>query len=59
MFLSSPVVAGRRIFAAGCQTGLGGYTGLLACIDFETGRPLWQVTQLEGEDLRRSSARRP
>ncbi len=52
MFLASPVVAGKRIFAAGCQTDLGGYTGLLACIDSETGRPLWQVTQLAGEDLR-------
>ena len=47
-----PCVAGKRIFAAGCQTDLGGYTGLLACIDSETGKPLWQVTQLAGEDLR-------
>ena len=52
MFLSSPVVAGKRVFAAGCQTDLGSYTGLLACIDSETGKPLWQVTQVAGEDLR-------
>ena len=52
MFLSSPVVAGKRVFAAGCQTDLGNYTGLLACIDSETGKPLWQVTQVAGEDLR-------
>ena len=52
MFLSSPVVAGKRIYAAGCQTDLGGYTGLLACIDSETGKPLWQITQAAGEDLR-------
>ena len=52
MFLSSPVVAGKRVFAAGCQTDLGGYTGLLACLDSETGKPLWQVTQAAGEDLR-------
>ncbi len=52
MFLSSPAVAGKRIYTAGCQTDLGGYTGLLACIDSETGKPLWQVTQAAGEDLR-------
>ncbi len=52
MFLSSPVVAGKRVFAAGCQADLGNYTGLLACIDSETGKPLWQVTQVAGEDLR-------
>ena len=52
MFLSGPAVAGKRVFAAGCQTDLGGYTGLLACIDSETGKPLWQVTQVAGEDLR-------
>jgi outer membrane protein assembly factor BamB len=52
MFLSSPAVAGRRVFAAGCQTDLAGYTGLLACLDSETGKPLWQITQAAGEDLR-------
>ena len=52
MFLSSPAVAGKRIFAAGCQSDLGAYTGLLACIDSETGKPIWQVTQAAGEDLR-------
>jgi outer membrane protein assembly factor BamB len=52
MFLSSPVVAGNRIFAAGCQADLGNYSGLLACIDAESGKPLWQITQVAGEDLR-------
>ena len=52
MFLSSPVVAGKRVFAAGCQSDLGGYVGLLAAIDLETGKPLWKVTQL-GEDVLR------
>ena len=58
MFLSSPAVAGKKLFAAGCQSDLGGYTGLLACIDTETGKPIWQITQAAGEDLRRSSAHR-
>jgi outer membrane protein assembly factor BamB len=52
MFLSSPVVAGKRVFAAGCQSELGGYTGLLACLDRETGKPLWQVTEAGDEPLR-------
>ncbi len=52
MFLASPAVARNRIFAAGCQTELGSYTGLLACVDCETGKPIWQVTQAAGEDLR-------
>jgi outer membrane protein assembly factor BamB len=52
MFLSSPVVAGNRVFAAGCQNDLGGYTGLLACIDADSGKPLWQVTQAGDEPLR-------
>ncbi|MHB1035419.1 MAG: outer membrane protein assembly factor BamB family protein [Pirellulales bacterium] len=51
MFLSSPAVAGKRVFAAGCQAELGGYSGLLACLDFETGKPLWQVTEANGEAL--------
>ncbi len=52
MFLGASAVAGNRIFAAGCQTDLGSYTGLLACLDRETGKPLWQVTEIKGELLR-------
>ncbi len=52
MFLSSPLVAGNRVFAAGCQSDLGGYTGLLACLDADTGKPLWQVAQIGDEPLR-------
>ena len=52
MFLSSTAVAGKRVYAAGCQRDLGGYTGLLACLDAETGQPLWQTTQAAGEVLR-------
>ncbi|HSA26153.1 MAG TPA: PQQ-binding-like beta-propeller repeat protein [Phycisphaerae bacterium] len=52
MFLSGPLVAGNRVFAAGCQSDLGGYTGLLACLDAETGKPIWEVTQ-KGDDVLR------
>jgi outer membrane protein assembly factor BamB len=52
MFLGAPAVARNRIFAAGCQTDLGGYTGLLVCLDRETGKPLWQVAEIKREPLR-------
>ena len=52
MFLGAPAVAGNRIFAAGCQADLGSYTGLLACLDSETGKPLWQIAEIKGEPLR-------
>jgi outer membrane protein assembly factor BamB len=52
MFLGAPAVMGSRVFAAGCQTDLGGYTGLLVCLDSESGRPLWQITEIKGEPLR-------
>jgi outer membrane protein assembly factor BamB len=52
LFLSTPIVAGKRVYTAACQSDLGGYTGLLACLDAETGKPLWQKTQLGDEALR-------
>jgi outer membrane protein assembly factor BamB len=52
LFLSNPVVAGKRLYTAACQSDLGGYTGLLACLDTETGKPLWQKTELNGEPLK-------
>jgi outer membrane protein assembly factor BamB len=52
MFLGTPAVVGNSVFAAGCRTDLGGYTGLLVCLDRETGKRLWQVAQIKGEPLR-------
>ncbi len=52
LFLSNPIVAGNRVFAAACQSDLGGYTGLLACLDADTGKPLWQKTDINGEPLK-------
>ena len=52
MFLSAPVVSGKRVFTAACQSDLGGYTGLLACLDAETGKPIWEITQ-KGDDVLR------
>ena len=50
MFLSAPLVAGPRIYAAGCQSDLGGYTGILSCLDAETGKPIWEITTA-GDDV--------
>jgi outer membrane protein assembly factor BamB len=52
LFFGGSAVAGDRVFVAGCQTDLGGYTGLLACLDRQTGKPLWQITESKGEPLR-------
>ena len=49
LFLGTPAIAGQRIYVAANQTDLGGYTGLLASLDFETGKPIWQVTEI-GKD---------
>jgi outer membrane protein assembly factor BamB len=52
LFFGRPAIVGKRIYAAGCQVDLGAYTGLLACLDFDTGKPLWQTTQNGNEPLR-------
>jgi outer membrane protein assembly factor BamB len=52
MFLGTPAVVRNCAYAAGCQTDLGGYTGLLACLDIETGKPLWQATEIKSEPMR-------
>jgi len=49
LFLATPAIVGRRVYVAANQTDLGGYTGLLASLDFEMGKPIWQVTQI-GKD---------
>ena len=52
IFLGKPAILGKRLYVAGCQSDLGGYTGLLACLDLETGKPLWETTQVGDEPLR-------
>jgi len=46
LFLGTPAIAGNRIYVSANQTDLGGYTGLLASLDFDTGKPIWQVTEI-------------
>jgi len=52
MFLSSPRVVDKRIFAAGCEGELGGFTGLMACLDADTGKPIWQAREIGDEPLK-------
>jgi outer membrane protein assembly factor BamB len=49
LFLGTPAIVGKRIYVSANQTDLGGYTGLLASLDFDTGKPIWQVTEI-GKD---------
>ncbi|MDB5334335.1 MAG: Pyrrolo-quinoline quinone [Phycisphaerales bacterium] len=51
MFLSSPAVAGNRVYAAGVQISAAGYIGLLACLDASSqGAVIWQRNDA-GDDL--------
>ncbi|MDB5326268.1 MAG: Pyrrolo-quinoline quinone [Phycisphaerales bacterium] len=52
MFLATPAVVGNRIFVAGCVTDLGGYTGILACLDAATGKPIWEATDNNGDPFK-------
>ena len=52
VFFGEPAIARKRIYAAGCQSDLGGYTGLLTCLDLDTGKPLWQVMEDANGPLR-------
>ncbi|HEY4328248.1 MAG TPA: PQQ-binding-like beta-propeller repeat protein, partial [Phycisphaerae bacterium] len=54
MFLSVPAIApgGKRVFAAGAQSDLGGYTGIMACLDADTGKAIWEVTDYKDDPLK-------
>ena len=52
VFFCDPVIIGNRIYAAGCQPDLGAYTGLLTCLDLDTGKPIWQKTDDANGPLR-------
>ena len=51
LFLGTPVIFGKRIYVGASQTDLGGYTGLFACLDLDTGKPIWQVTEAGKDTL--------
>ena len=49
MFLSRPAIFGQTIYVAGNQSDLGAYDGMLAALDAQTGKAVWQVTDLPAE----------
>jgi len=51
LFLGMPAIVGKRVYVSSNQTDLGGYTGLLASLDYDTGKPIWQVTEINKEAL--------
>jgi len=51
LFLGMPAIVGKRVYVSANQTDLGGYTGLLASLDYDTGKPIWQVTEINKEAL--------
>ncbi len=44
MFLSSPLVAGERVYAASNRPSAGYSTGVIYCLDARSGRPIWQTS---------------
>ncbi len=53
MFLARPAAFGNTLYVAGAMSGLGGSAGLLAALDLETGKPIWQITGLPPADAQR------
>lgn len=53
MFLSRPAIFGNTVFVAGNESDLGGFDGLLAALDLDTGKPLWQLTELPPDAAKR------
>ncbi|MEO8078708.1 MAG: PQQ-binding-like beta-propeller repeat protein, partial [Acidobacteriota bacterium] len=51
LFLGMPAIVGKRIYVSANQSHLGGYTGLLASLDYDTGKPIWQVTEINKQSL--------
>ena len=51
-FLSSPACRDGRLYGASCQIDVGGTYGSIFCLEAATGRLLWEVVQIDGEDLK-------
>ena len=52
MILSSPVVHGNRVYAASCVLDPPDSYGIVFCVDALTGKTIWSVDQVEGEELK-------
>lgn len=51
-FLSTPVLANGRIYAASCVVDVGGTFGSIFCLDAATGKLIWQVDKVGAQDLK-------
>ncbi|HEV7403844.1 MAG TPA: PQQ-binding-like beta-propeller repeat protein [Chthoniobacteraceae bacterium] len=51
-FLSSPAWKAGRLYAASCETGAGGTSGSIFCLDGATGKLIWEAGKLEGRPLK-------
>jgi len=51
-FLSTPVLSNDRLYAASCVVDVNGTFGSVVCLDAATGQPIWQVDQIDHQDLK-------
>ncbi len=51
-FLSTPILANGRIYAASCVVDVGGTFGSIFCLNASTGQPIWQVDKIGEQDLK-------
>ena len=52
MILSSPVFHGDRVIAASCVLDPPDSYGIVFCVDSKTGKTIWSIDQVEGEELK-------
>lgn len=52
MILSSPVVHGNRVYGASCELDPPDSYGIVFCADAASGKTIWSVDQVEGEELK-------
>ena len=51
-FLSSPVVAGGRLYGAYTIPDITGQFGTVFCLNAATGKLIWQMEEVDGESLK-------
>lgn len=52
MVLSSPAVSNGRVYGAGCLLDVFQNCGSIFCLDAQTGRPIWEVEDIGGKELK-------
>ena len=49
-FLSTPLLANGRLYAASCVVDVGGTFGSIFCLDAASGKLIWQVDKIDNQD---------